>query len=100
MSGRGKGGKGGKVAAKRHRRQQQATDKISKPSLRRLARRGGVKRLGAAVYPEMCSVAKLYLEEVLRLSVTYANHAKRKTVICADVLYALKRLGIRFIGYY
>lgn len=99
MSGRGKGGKSMKFTAKRHRRQQQATDKISKPSLRRLARRGGVKRLGAAVYPEMSTIAKLYLEEVLRYSVTYANHAKRKTVSCNDVLYALKRLGIKFIGY-
>lgn len=100
MTGRGKGGgKSGKTTAKRHRRQQQATDKISKPSLRRLARRGGVKRLGAAVYPEMSTIAKLYLEEVLRYSVTYANHAKRKTVSCSDVLYALKRLGVKFIGY-
>lgn len=99
MSGRGKGGKGGKVAAKRHRRQQQATDKISKPSLRRLARRGGVKRLGAAVYPEMSSIARSYLEVVLGHSIVYANHAKRKTVTCIDILFALKRLGIRFIGY-
>lgn len=99
MTGRGKGGKSGKVAAKRHRRSQQTGDKISKPSLRRLARRGGVKRLGSAVYKEMTTIARVYLEEVLRHSVTYANHAKRKTVSCNDVLYALKRLGVRFIGY-
>ncbi|KAK1349880.1 histone H4 [Hamiltosporidium magnivora] len=100
MSGRGKGGKGlGKGAAKRHRKQAPQSDKISKPSLRRLARRGGVKRLGASVYADMNTLARLYLDEVLRSAVTYANHAKRKTVVCSDVLYALKRQGVKLIGY-
>ncbi|TBU04122.1 histone H4 [Hamiltosporidium tvaerminnensis] len=98
MSGRGKGGKGlGKGAAKRHRKQAPQSDKISKPSLRRLARRGGVKRLGASVYADMNTLARLYLDEVLRSAVTYANHAKRKTVVCSDVLYALKRQGVKLI---
>lgn len=58
-----------------------------------------MKRLGAAVYPEMSSIARSYLEVVLGHSIVYANHAKRKTVTCIDILFALKRLGIRFIGY-
>ena len=46
MSGRGKGGKGlGKGGAKRHRKVLRSIDGITKPAIRRLARRGGVKRV-------------------------------------------------------
>ena len=46
MSGRGKGGKGlGKGGAKRHRKiLRDNIQGITKPAIRRLARRGGVKR--------------------------------------------------------
>ena len=46
MSGRGKGGKGlGKGGAKRHRKVlRDNIQGITKPAIRRLARRGGVKR--------------------------------------------------------
>jgi hypothetical protein len=45
MSGRGKGGKGlGKGGAKRHRKViRDSIQGITKPAIRRLARRGGVK---------------------------------------------------------
>ena len=47
MSGRGKGGKGlGKGGAKRHRKVlRDNIQVITKPAIRRLARRGGVKRI-------------------------------------------------------
>ena len=47
MSGRGKGGKGlGKGGAKRHRKVlRDNIQGITKPAIRRLARRGGVKRI-------------------------------------------------------
>ena len=47
MSGRGKGGKGlGKGGAKRHRKiLRDNIQGITKPAIRRLARRGGVKSL-------------------------------------------------------
>jgi len=49
MSGRGKGGKGlGKGGAKRHRKVlRDNIQGITKPAIRRLARRGGVKRISA-----------------------------------------------------
>ena len=54
MSGRGKGGKGlGKGGAKRHRKVlRDNIQGITKPAIRRLARRGGVKRLSGLVYEE------------------------------------------------
>jgi len=49
MSGRGKGGKGlGKGGAKRHRKVlRDNIQGITKPAIRRLARRGGVKRISS-----------------------------------------------------
>jgi hypothetical protein len=52
MSGRGKGGKGlGKGGAKRHRKVlRDNIQGITKPAIRRLARRGGVKRISGLIY--------------------------------------------------
>ena len=55
MSGRGKGGKGlGKGGAKRHRKVlRDNIQGITKPAIRRLARRGGVKRISGLIYEEI-----------------------------------------------
>jgi histone H4 len=98
---------------------------ITKPAIRRLARRGGVKRISGLIYEETRGVLKIFLEsrsrlrrvvfenrgkglgrkqtsqlitfsvrpDVIRDSVTYTEHAKRKTVTSLDVVYALKRAG-------
>jgi histone H4 len=55
------------------------------PAIRRLARRGGVKRISATIYDETRGVLKIFLENVIRDSVTYTEHAKRKTVTALDV---------------
>ncbi|KAF2345402.1 Transcription factor CBF/NF-Y/archaeal histone domain [Trinorchestia longiramus] len=100
MSGRGKGGKGlGKGAAKRHRKSSTQSNKLTKPSIRRLARRGGVKRLSGRVYDEADKITIQYLEVVLKHAVTYAQHSKRRTVNVNDMLHALKRVGTRMIGW-
>ncbi|KAH9931809.1 uncharacterized protein B0H18DRAFT_1116070 [Fomitopsis serialis] len=112
MSGRGKGGKGlGKGGAKRHRKilrdniqggrasssfalvDLTIRVRYTKPAIRRLARRGGVKRISGLIYEETRGVLKIFLENVIRDSVTYTEHAKRKTVTALDVVYALKRSG-------
>ncbi|OBZ66970.1 Histone H4 [Grifola frondosa] len=87
MSGRGKGGKGlGKGGAKRHRKiLRDNIQGITKPAIRRLARRGGVKRISGLIYEETRGVLKIFLENVIRDSVTYTEHAKRKTVTALDV---------------
>ena len=72
---------------------------ITKPAIRRLARRGGVKRISGLIYDETRSVLKLFLESVIRDSVTYTEHAKRKTVTSLDVIYALKRQGRTLYGF-
>ncbi|TIA87123.1 hypothetical protein E3P99_03372 [Wallemia hederae] len=101
MSGRGKGGKGlGKGGAKRHRKiLRDNIQGITKPAIRRLARRGGVKRISGLIYEETRGVLKVFLENVIRDSVTYTEHAKRKTVTALDVVYALKRQGRILYGF-
>nr|XP_034299742.1 uncharacterized protein LOC117681021 [Crassostrea gigas] len=94
---RGKGlGKGG---AKRHRKVlRDNIQGITKPAIRRLARRGGVKRISGLIYEETRGVLKVFLENVIRDAVTYTEHAKRKTVTAMDVVYALKRQGLGQTG--
>ncbi|KAF7701626.1 Histone H4 [Cucumispora dikerogammari] len=97
----GKSGKKGKgsVAKREKSYKTKETVYISDPSFRRLARRAGVKRISKKCYPEMRSMTKAYLKRVLDQCVIYAEHKKRKTVVLNDVLYALKRVGCKLMGF-
>lgn len=110
MKGVGKGGKGvgkgigkgvGKVAAKRHSRRNNrpVLEGVTKPAIRRLARRGGVKRISFFIYEYSREVLKGFLNGVVRDAITYTEHAKRKTVTAMDVVYALKRQGRTLYGF-
>ena len=101
MSGRGKGGKGlGKGGAKRHRKVlRDNIQGITKPAIRRLARRGGVKRISGLMYEETRTVLKSFLEQVVRDAVCYTEHARRKTVTALDVVHALKLQGKTLYGF-
>ena len=72
---------------------------ISNRAIRRLARRGGVKRISELIYEETKSILKSYLEKVLKDAIIYTEHAKRKTVTSLDVIYALKKQGKSLYGY-
>lgn len=101
MTGRGRGGKGvGKGGAKRHRKVlRDNIQGITKPAIRRLARRGGVRRISGMIYEETRSVLKQFLDNIIRDAVTYTDHGKRKTVGGIDVVYALKRQGRTLYGF-
>ena len=62
MSGRGKGGKGlGKGGAKRHRKVlRDNIQGITKPAIRRLARRGGDKRISGLICGETRGVGEVF----------------------------------------
>ena len=51
------------------------------------------------VPPSLALVDILLLLQVIRDSVTYTEHAKRKTVTALDVVYALKRSGRTLYGF-
>ena len=91
----------GKVGAKRHTKKslKETILGITKPAIRRLARRGGVKRISSLIFEETRNIMRSFLENVIRDSVTYTEHAKRKTVTALDVVYALKRNGRNLYGF-
>ncbi len=101
MVGQGKGSKGlGKGGAMRHRKiLRDNIQGITKPAIRRLARRGGVKRISGLVYEELRGVLKVFLENVIRDAVQYTEYARRKTVSALDIVYALKRQGRVLYGF-
>ncbi|XP_077231012.1 uncharacterized protein LOC143864103 [Tasmannia lanceolata] len=101
MSGRGMGRKGlGKGGAMRHRIVlRDNIQGITKPAIRQLARKGGVKRMSGLVYEETMVVLKIFLKNVIRDAVSYTEHAKRKTVSAMDVVCALKRQGRTLFGF-
>ena len=92
--GKGKVGKiHGKGGAKRLQQKQLKSTimGVTKPAIRRLARRGGVKRISSLIYDEIRLVLRSFLENIIKDSVAYTEHSKRKTVTALDVVYALKR---------
>lgn len=101
MSGRGKGGKGlGKGGAKRHRKVLRDNIKgITKPAIRRLARRAGVRRISGMIYDETRKVMRDFLEDIVQRASVYTEHAKRRTVTAMDVVYALKSKGKILYGF-
>jgi len=107
MQGRGKGGKSGKegkgfgkVGGKRHRnRAKDVILGITKPAIRRLARRGGVKRISELVYDEIRLALRNFMDAIIKDAVVYTEHAKRKTVTAMDIVYALKNRGRFLYGY-
>lgn len=93
-------GKGKSTKAMRHRRVVRDSIKcITNPAIRRLARRGGVKRISGLIYDEVRDCLRSFLTNIVRDAVTYTDHAHRKTVTAMDVVYALQRNGRALYGF-
>ncbi|CAK8536354.1 unnamed protein product [Lathyrus sativus] len=95
MAGRGKGIKGlGKGGVKRH--MMILRDNIwgiTKSIIRRLARKGGIKRISGLIYEETRLFLKVFLTKIIHDAASYTDHARRKVVTAMDVVYTLKRKG-------
>ncbi|KAJ2906314.1 putative hhf2p protein, partial [Zalerion maritima] len=72
---------------------------ITKPTIRRLARRGGVKRISNLIYEDIRAVLKARIETIIRDCVIYVEHRQAKTVTVDDVIFALRRLGKPLYGF-
>jgi len=102
-----RGGKGGKMMtamkmlAVRNRPaySRDTLQGITKPAIKRLARRAGIKRIAGTMPDEVRHVLKLFLNDVVKRAVTYTEHARRKTVTSMDVVYALKQQGRTLYGF-
>mmetsp|Transcript_84534 Transcript_84534/g.213174 ORF Transcript_84534/g.213174 Transcript_84534/m.213174 type:complete len:119 (+) Transcript_84534:75-431(+) len=90
----------GKGGATRHRKvMKESIQGVTKPAIRRLARRGGVKRISGVIYEEVRTVLQMFLGNVLRDAITYMEYSRRRTVTAVDVVYALKRQGRTIYGF-
>jgi histone H4 len=98
-----KGKKSGEAKGAGNKRQKKVLREtvrgITKGSIRRLARRGGVKRISAEIYEEVRKTLKGFVEGVVRDATAYCEHAKRKTVTALDVVHALRKRGRVLYGY-
>lgn len=72
---------------------------MTRSSLRRLARRGGVKRISTPVLKEIREVLTEFLKRTINDSLAYMEHSKRKTVSVMDVIYALKNQNMHLYGF-
>ena len=92
--GRGKAPMSGGGGPKRHLRKERLRDNIlgvTAPAIRRLARRGGIKRIDGKIYEATRQVLKDWLTKVTRDAITYTEYARRKTVTHMDVILAVKK---------
>ncbi|KAF3032740.1 hypothetical protein E8E11_001711 [Didymella keratinophila] len=102
--GLGKGGKGlglGKgKGVKRHQKIQRDTIQgVTKGDIRRLARRGGVKRISANIYDDVRQALKARLSDILREVIAIVEHTGRKTVCVTDIIFTLNRQGRQLYGF-
>lgn len=91
----------GKTAGKRHQGQKRLSGNIAgitNPALRRIARRGGVKRLSGEVYEEARNQLQQFLTTVINDTVIYTKHGSRKTVTSDDVSHSLARNNFAMYG--
>jgi len=75
-----------------------AVEGITKQDIRRLARRGGVKRISGLIYDDLRTVLKVFLQKLIGGAVIYAEHAHRRTIMVNDVVHSCKRNGITLYG--
>ena len=88
---------------KRHRARRVAVSSrnpVPIGGIKRLARRGGVKRISQSTYDACRETLGDFLRKVLKDAALYTQCAKRSTVYVSDVLIALERAqSIKLYGY-
>jgi histone H4 len=72
---------------------------VGRGDIRRLVRRGGVRRLSRDVYPEVADCILNFLNQMVKDSLAFTTHCRRKTVLVKDVIFAAKRHRRQFIGF-
>ena len=80
---------------KRHRKViRDSMQGITKPAIKRLAQRAGVKRISGLVYQDMRGVMKTYLTHILRESEIVMSNRGVKTLMVQDLRTGLANMGI------
>lgn len=83
------------ILGKRHSRKALRLSKVvpSAPSFRRIARRGGVRRMSSYVIGDARSALRGFLDRTLNRAAAYMESAKRKTITLRDIITSLRSFG-------
>ncbi|MCH6575305.1 MAG: hypothetical protein IH795_08895 [Bacteroidetes bacterium] len=73
---------------------------ITKPAIRRLANYGEVNRMSGLIYEEIRGILTFFLRSFIHDTICYTEHARRKTVMECDVIYALNKTRSNIKKYY
>ncbi len=76
---------------------QKLSEDVPHPALKRLARKGGVKRISEEVYDEMNLVVGMMLNILVRTFVTFTEHHRMKRIFPEHVKEAIRFLGYNYI---
>jgi histone H4 len=72
---------------------------ITNGSIKRLARRGGVKRISKNVYDEVRGLIRGFVDGVVRDATAFTEARKSKTVALSDVVASLRGKGRQVYGF-
>jgi len=81
-----------------HQELQRVMRGLNGPAVRRLARRGGVRRVSSGVLNGTREALHDFLEGILTDATKFADYSKRNTVKTVDIVHALKRRGRDIYG--
>ena len=73
-------------------------DILAAATIKKILRRGGVKRAQSAVNREIGGIACRLLSEILKGATVYASYSRRKTINGGDIKEALKRMRMVYLG--
>jgi len=86
--------------SKRHRKVlRDNIEGVTKPAIRRLARRAGVKRIAGNVYDKSRTVLKNFITMIIRDAVVYTEHSRLKTITARHIIESLRRNGSTIYGF-
>lgn len=95
MAGKGKVG----IKAKREINKKAQRPTMTRGGIRRLARRGGVKRISDGIYHDTRNFVEEFLKSIIKDASVFADNSRRKTITAMDVVYSLKRNGKVLYGF-
>ncbi len=72
---------------------------ITKGSVRRLARRAGIKRISGLLHEETRGIIKSFVEGVVRDATAFTEYSRKRTVTTGSVVAALRQKGRAIYGY-
>ncbi|CAE7200480.1 hypothetical protein CFE70_008068 [Pyrenophora teres f. teres 0-1] len=72
---------------------------VTKGDIRRLARRGGVKRISATIYDDVRDALRQRLRLILQRVCAVIDSSGRKTVSVSDIVFTLRGLGNPIYGF-